>query len=90
MRHAEAVKGTLFESPALKKVIDEIYRFPLRSTAVDTLNRQLRAGIPDPELAELVIALREEDRLCVVEEDARRQEAQIICSLGLVSPPAGG
>ena len=36
----------------------------------DTLNRQLRSGISDRELAELVIALRDEDRLCVI---ARRR-----------------
>ncbi len=51
--------------PSLLKAIDDIYRYPLRQMATDTLNRQLRAGISDEELAELVIALREEDRLCV-------------------------
>jgi superfamily II DNA or RNA helicase len=83
MRHAGLVKGTLFESPGLLKAIDEIYRFPLRPTAADTLNRQIRAGIDDEDLAGLVIGLRDEDRLCVVQEDDTVREPQIICSMGL-------
>src|SRR4030043_2155424 len=31
-RYAEEIKGTLFESADLLKTIDEIYRYPLRST----------------------------------------------------------
>ncbi|MBI5445655.1 MAG: SWF/SNF helicase family protein, partial [Deltaproteobacteria bacterium] len=82
-RYAAAEKGTLFESPELLKAIDEIYRYPLRQNAVDTLNRQLRAGIEDHKLVDLVLSLREEDRLCVVEEESEAQEPRIICSLGL-------
>ena len=82
-RYAEAVKGQLFESPKLLKAIEDIYRFPLQQTATDTLNRQLRSGISDQSLAELVITLREEDRLCVVHEDERTREPRIICSMGL-------
>ncbi len=81
--YAERVKGTLFDTPALRKAIEEIYRYPLRQSAVDTLNRRLRAGISDEELANLVIALREDDRLCIVSEEAQTGEPQIICSLGL-------
>lgn len=82
-RYAEEIKGTLFESQTLLKVIDEIYRYPLRQSAVDTLNRQLRSGISDDALAQLVISLREEDALCVVQEEQQTQEPRIICSLGL-------
>ncbi len=82
-RYAEQVKGTLFELPELAKAIEEIYRFPLRQSAIDTLNRQLRAGISDDKLAELVMALREDDRLCIIHEEERPNEPQIICSLGL-------
>ena len=67
-RYAEEVKGTLFESSELNKAIDEIYRYPLRTTATDTLNRQLRTGISDDALAQLVIALRDEGRLCLIHE----------------------
>ncbi len=82
-RHAEHVKGTLFEPPELAKAIEEIYRFPLRQSATDTLNRQLRAGITDEKLAELVMALRDDDRLCLVHDEEQSDEPQIICSLGL-------
>ena len=75
--------GTLFESQELLKAIDEIYRYPLRQSAVDTLNRQLRSGVSDEALAELVIALREEDRLCLIHEEEQTQEPRIICSMGL-------
>ena len=83
-RYADEIKGTLFDSQELHKAIDEIYRYPLRSTATDTLNRQLRSGVSDQSLAQLVITLREEGRLCVIHEEEQTQEPRIICSLGLV------
>ena len=69
--------------PDLLKTLDQIYRYPLRQSAVDTLNRQLRSGIDDTRLAELVIALRDEDRLCLIHEEEQPQEPHIICSMGL-------
>jgi hypothetical protein len=82
-RYYEQVKGTLFELPELAKCIEEIHRHPLRQSAVDTLNRQLRAGVTDEKLAGLAIALRDEDRLCIIHEEERPNEPQIICSMGL-------
>jgi hypothetical protein len=61
----------------------EIYRYPLRQSAVDILNRQLKNGIDDAQLAELAIALRIDDRLCLIHENEQQREPQIICSLGL-------
>jgi hypothetical protein len=85
--YAANMRGTLFETPELLRALEEIYRFPLYEAARDTLNRQLKAGISDPDLASLVLALRREGRLCSVQEGVVRQEPQIICSLGL---SAGG
>ena len=79
------IQGTLFATQELTKAIDDIYRYPLQQVAVDTLNRQLRAGTTDQQLADLVVALRGEGRLCRIEEEVETQEPQIICSLGLSS-----
>src|SRR6266545_583096 len=78
-----SLKGTLFDLAELHQAINEIYRFPLRAAAADQINRQLRTGISDDDLARLVLALREEDRLCIVREDQPDPEPRIICSLGL-------
>jgi superfamily II DNA or RNA helicase len=86
-RYADQLKDTLFVSQELLRAIDEIYRYPLRPTAADTLNRQLRSGIADEELAELVVALRDEDRLCLVHQEGQTHEPRIICSLGLAEAP---
>jgi len=82
-RYAEQLKGTLFESADLLKAIEDIYRHPLLQSATDTLNRQLKSGVSDEDLASLVIALRQDGRLCRVEEDGATGEPQVICSLGL-------
>jgi len=83
-RYLNEVQDTLFEPSNLKKVLDHIYQCPLRQVATDTLNRQLRAGVSDDDLARLVIDLHEEDRLCLVhEEEDEVREPQIICSMGL-------
>ena len=83
--YAGEVEGTLFESRELLRAIEDIYRYPLRQSTIDTLNRQLRSGISNMALSQLVIALREEDRLCLVHEEyGEVREPKIICSLGLL------
>ncbi|MBX7215086.1 MAG: NgoFVII family restriction endonuclease [Thermoflexales bacterium] len=87
-RHLDTLRGTLFEAP-LARALEDIYRFPLRQTAADTLNRQLKAGVADDVLAGMVANLREEGRLCVIEADEAgdaSREPRIICSLGLRQP----
>ena len=82
--YAEGIKGQLFDNEDLRLAVNEIYRYPLRQAATDTLNRQMRSGIDDPGLSELVIQMRDENRLCIMEQDsAEPQEPQIICSMGL-------
>lgn len=82
--HAEAIKGTLFASSELVRAIEDIYKYPLLQSATDTLNRQLKSGIADVALAELVVALRQDARLCRVTDDVQTAEPQVICSLGLL------
>lgn len=81
--YAEDIKNTVFASPELNKAIEDIYKYPLLPSATDTLNRQLKTGVDDPALAELVIALRRDARLCRVADDEKSAEPQVICSLGL-------
>jgi len=81
--YASSVKGTLFGTDELERTIEEIYRFPLLQSAADAINRQLRTGITNEKLAELLIELRADNRLCKVEDEAQEPDPQIICSLGL-------
>jgi hypothetical protein len=81
--YAANVKNTLFDTKPLHQAIDEIYEAPLTESARDLLNRELRAGISDEKLADLVLSLHEEDRLCVPKDDVEAIEPTIICSLGI-------
>jgi hypothetical protein len=73
----------LFITDELKRAFQDIYDYPLRESAKNILNRQLRSGIQDMQLAELVVNLRAEDRLTVPPSDKIDTEPRIICSLGL-------
>jgi superfamily II DNA or RNA helicase len=88
-RYADEVKGTLFDTQQLRRAIEDIYSYPLRQVAIDMLNRQLRSGISDADLAQRVIDLREEGRLCIIHEEEESQEPRIICSLGLTTRTEG-
>ena len=66
------------------RALEEIYRYPLYQATTDTLNRQLKAGIDDHKLAELVLSFREDGRLCVIDEEESRRDPKLICSMGLV------
>ncbi|MBI4559401.1 MAG: NgoFVII family restriction endonuclease [Candidatus Hydrogenedentes bacterium] len=81
--YAARVKDTLFDIKPLHQAIDAIYELPFTESAKDLLNRELRSGISDEKLVELVLSLHEEDRLCVPKDDAEAGEPQIICSLGI-------
>ncbi|HEX6479057.1 MAG TPA: helicase-related protein [Ktedonobacteraceae bacterium] len=82
--YIDKTRDTLFPPPQeLFSAVDEIYRYPLQEMARDTLNRQLRSGIDDEQLVNLVINLRADNHLCQVHEQEEPEEPQIICSLGL-------
>jgi superfamily II DNA or RNA helicase len=82
--YIDKIQSTLFPAPPeLHSALEDIYKYPLQETARDTLNRQLRSGISDDQLAALVVDLRADNHLCPVHEQLEVQEPQIICSLGL-------
>jgi superfamily II DNA or RNA helicase len=83
-RYIRENEDTLFITEELKKAVDDIYKYPLREFARDSIGRHLKAGISDEDLALLVVSLREEDKLCIIsDEEQEIQVPQIICSLGL-------
>ena len=85
-RYCKEYENTLFVNDALKKAIDDIYKYPFKEFARETLNRQMKAGISDEDLASLVVSLREEDKFCIVNQDEMPdKDPQIICSLGLLN-----
>jgi len=72
----------------LDAVLNLIWRYPLKSSAQEAISRQMRLGISDSDLLDLVARRAEEGTLCEVthEEPSGPPEPQIICSLGLVKP----
>ena len=85
-RFCKEYAGSLFLTDAVKRAVDDIYKFPFKEFARDTLSRQLKAGISDEQLATLVASLREDGKLCITnDEDQEIRDPQIICSLGLIS-----
>ena len=75
----------LWLSDGLKKAFDDIYRYPLRDYAKEAISRQLRAGIDDFGLIELVQSLRENHALSLINEDDanRSTEPKILCTMGI-------
>ena len=77
--YATRVKDSLLDIKPLHQAIDAIYGQPLTESARDTLNRELRTGISDERLVDLVLALHGEDRLCIPQDDTEAREPEIIC-----------
>jgi superfamily II DNA or RNA helicase len=81
--YASQVKDSLFDIKPLHQAIDAIYESPLTEAARDLLNREMKSGIQNEKLVELILSLHEEDRLCVPKDDVEAREPRIICSLGI-------
>ncbi|MDW8146989.1 MAG: helicase-related protein [Roseiflexaceae bacterium] len=72
----------------LDSALDLIWRFPLKRAAQELIGRQLRLGVTDEALLEMVLRRAQDDALCEIrdddDDDAVRADPQVICSLGLV------
>ncbi|MFN3330601.1 MAG: hypothetical protein ACK419_06730, partial [Pyrinomonadaceae bacterium] len=69
----------------VKTIINLIWNYPLKESAQESIARQMRLGISDDDLLDMLIRLREEDKLCEVNNEASEpSEPQIICSIGLI------
>ncbi|MBI2928234.1 MAG: NgoFVII family restriction endonuclease [Verrucomicrobia bacterium] len=90
-RTVQQANPTLFSPQILAQlepVLDLIWRFPLKRAAQDAISRQIRLGIPDDALMDLVIRRAADENLCEVSDADQTETAEpkIICSLGLVPP----
>ncbi|MGB9754714.1 helicase-related protein [Roseiflexus castenholzii] len=67
-------------------VLDLIWQYPLKESARDAISRQMRLGITDEALLELVLHRAMDDNLCDVteKEDNSHAEPHIVCSMGVV------
>lgn len=83
------VKEAPLDTLELRRATEEIYKYPLLRSATDILNRQLKSGISNNALAELVVSLRADRRLCRVTDNVKTAEPQVICSMGLQSKNEG-
>lgn len=76
---------TLFRDEELERALDDMYQRPLLETSGDLLNRLMRSGVNEEELAGAVKSLREEGRLTYAADDATLREPRVVCSMGLIS-----
>jgi superfamily II DNA or RNA helicase len=76
---------TLFRDEELERALDDMYQRPLLETAADLLNRLMRSGVNEEELAGAVKSLREESRLTYTEDETTLREPRVVCSMGLIS-----
>ena len=82
--YLEGNRGNILVPPDLGRALELILKFPLRQTATDALNRELRRGSVDASISDLVFELFSEGKLCLVEAEPEEQEPRIICSMGLI------
>ena len=77
--------NALWVTDELKKAFDDIYRYPLRDYAKEAIGRQLRSGLDDFGLIDLVISLRENHALSLINDDNEnyRDEPKILCTMGI-------
>ena len=74
-------ENTLFDTPMLNSALDALYRRPLKESATQKLAKALRVREPQG-VANLLVALHEDDGLCVAAADIADDDLQVMCSLG--------
>jgi hypothetical protein len=77
-------KDSLFDTDEIKRAHEDLYNYPLLDYAKEVINRELKSGINDEQLIELVTGLREQGALSIKDDKERIvREPRIICSMGL-------
>lgn len=66
-----------------ERLMEEILRSPLKEKARDILSTHLKSGVTDIDLIQILMNLREEERLCQEYQSDENVEPHIVCSLGL-------
>lgn len=82
--YSRTLRYTLFADDELERALDDIYTHPLLESSADTLNRLMRSGVNDEQLADAVKSLREENQLTYTKAEAEQREPKIVCSMGLL------
>uniref|UniRef100_A0A831UBU4 NgoFVII family restriction endonuclease n=1 Tax=Geobacter metallireducens TaxID=28232 RepID=A0A831UBU4_GEOME len=82
--YSRSLRSTLFADDELDRALDDIFQHPLLESAADTLNRLMRGGVRDEQLAEAVKSLREEGQLTYTPDEAAHREPKVVCSMGLI------
>jgi hypothetical protein len=90
-RTVQQANSTLFSPQILAQlepVLALIWRFPLKRAAQDAISRQIRLGITDEALVDLVTRRAADENLCEVSDadQTKPAEPKIICSMGLLPP----
>ena len=67
----------------IEKLIDKLYRFPMKEGATRRISRQLRLRITDEALLEMLKQEDKMDRLFVQEDTRELSDPVVVCSLGL-------
>ena len=78
-------QNTLLDIPSIRVMLDEVYRCPLKESAKDTINRLFKTGTAEQTIVEIALSLREEAKLCLLQDAPETHEPKLICSMGLVA-----
>jgi superfamily II DNA or RNA helicase len=77
-------RNTLFVTEEIKRTHEDLYNYQLREYAKGVLNRELKSGINDIQLIDLVTGLREQGELSIKDDkESNIKEPRVICTMGL-------